>query len=100
MHKSHAFDGVEDKTLLESLNAWPPEMVSWQRDAGLIKALNMLCKKFGYGAVLHMAAQIEDIWRHPEKVEDYKKTNAEHHEFVRNTTKKHLAGLPGPFEKI
>lgn len=38
----------------------------------------------GYGRVIQIVQQIEDIWRNPEKAKEYKKTKEKHLKFLEN----------------
>jgi len=58
---------------LQVLNMWPPGTVGETEDSEMIKTLLDLCQKHGFGRVPQVAAEIEDLWRHPEKRQDYAK---------------------------
>lgn len=56
---------------LKCLVVWPEGTVGHIQELTIIELLNELCKQHGYGRVPQLAAAIEDIWRHPEKIADY-----------------------------
>lgn len=85
MHQSHDINGVDDQLLLDSINWFPPGSLGHQHYQTLIRILNALCRDYGYGGVPAMAAMIEDIWRRPEKAEEYRKQMAERHEGIIGT---------------
>lgn len=85
-HKSHDPLGVPSDTL-RCLIRWPEGSVGWQREEALIKALNDLCKLFGYGRVPQVAEQIEQIWRDPDKVAKFLEEQRQHNEFVASCRK-------------
>lgn len=57
---------------LECLNGWPVGTVGYNSDKQLISLLNALCKKHGYGMIPQLCNWIEDIWRNPDKLQQYK----------------------------
>lgn len=57
--------------VLVSLNSWPEGTVGYNQENQLIAILLALCVEHGFGRVPQITAQIEDIWRNPEKVEEY-----------------------------
>ena len=59
------------KEELASLNSWPEGTVGHIQEQKLLDALLLFCGHFGFGRVPQLCAQIEDIWRNPEKVELY-----------------------------
>lgn len=82
-HKVCDFDGVPTEILTEVLNTWPPETIGYYRDVGLIALLNDLCKEHGYGFVPQLCNWIEDIWRNPEKVGEYRQMRADRIELLK-----------------
>jgi len=77
MHHSHDVSGVDNQTLLDCL---PLQY----EDSELVILLNRLCKVHGYGRVPQFAAMIEDIWRNPEKIAEYKKKQQDHLAFIKH----------------
>lgn len=76
MHTSHDIHGVDNETL-DCLNGWPEGTRGHAQEQKVIAALNELCKAFGYGRIPQLAAQIEDVWRNPERVEAYRRCSEE-----------------------
>lgn len=56
---------------LKCLIQWPEGTVGYAEEMSLISNLLRLCDQYGYGRVPQLAAQIEDIWRNPDKVAEY-----------------------------
>lgn len=69
-------DEISDNSL-ECLNSWPEGTAGYDIDAELISIINLLCKQHGYGRVPQIAASIEDLWRHPEKLVEYQAAHDE-----------------------
>lgn len=65
-------DGVDDEKL-SCLNSFPKYAIEHKEDEYLIKKLNALCKKHGYGRVAQLCHQIREIWYDESEVETYKK---------------------------
>lgn len=63
---------------LECLICWPKNTVGEREERALTKALLELCRQHGFGRVPQLAAQIEDIWRNPDKVMQYEKDKQDH----------------------
>lgn len=59
------------------LVGFPGGTLGHAREAALVRLLNLLCRQHGYGYVPQIAAWIEDLWRHPEKVEEYRRWQAD-----------------------
>lgn len=75
------FNGVSDD-LLSCLNSWPDGTVGYYKEKDLIKVLNILCKKYGYGRVPQLCEQIRDIWYDENKVKLYQKKREERLELL------------------
>lgn len=88
LHRCCQFEGVDDDLLIKTLNTWVEGTIGYNKETLMIRILNALCREYGYGAVPEMAARIEDIWRYPEKVEQYAKEMAERREFLRRGLEK------------
>lgn len=70
-------DHVPDEAA-HTLNCWPDGTVGYFREAELIGRLLGMCREHGYGRVGQLAAQIEDLWRHPERMGAYLEAREEH----------------------
>lgn len=56
---------------LKCLNAWPEGTIGHGEEQHLIRHLNRVCQKFGYGRVNQLVSSIRDIWYNPENVQKY-----------------------------
>lgn len=56
---------------LQALNGWPAGTVGYLHDHEIIQTMNILCQQWGYGRIGQIAAALEDLWRHPEKIAEY-----------------------------
>ncbi len=56
---------------LKCLIQWPEGTVGYQEELAIVNRLLSMCEQFGFGRVPQLAAQIEDIWRNPDKVAEY-----------------------------
>ena len=63
---------------LECLILWPKGTIGYNNELLAIKTLHNLCKAQGFGRIPQLANCIEEIWRDPNKVEEYKKLKEEH----------------------
>ena len=72
---------------LKCLIMWQEGTVGYYQEFMLIKTLNELCKKFGYGRVPQIAQQIEQIWRDEDKIQEFEKIQQEHIEFIKECRK-------------
>lgn len=77
--------GTLDRPSLEELsvlNSWPLKTNGYNEEILLILELKKLCDIHGYGRVHQLMQGIHDIWRDPEKVEDFKKSRKAHLKFM------------------
>lgn len=58
---------------LQFLNMWPEDMPLYNVEQCNLRLLNSLCRTYGYGRIPQLAAMLEDLWRHPGDLEDFKK---------------------------
>lgn len=70
------WDIPNNNLLNECLNGWPDGTVGHHNETELIKQLNDLCQKHGYGRISQLADEIEDIWRDSSKKDIYIKQRA------------------------
>jgi len=63
---------------LKCLNVWRDNTVGYVEEQKIIKALYDLCVSYGFGRIPQLTKQIEDIWRDPEKIEEYQKLRDDH----------------------
>lgn len=88
IHRPLDIQGVADETLT-CLTCWPDGTVGEQRELQAIRIINHLCKELGYGRVPQIAAQIEDLWRNPEKHAGYVQQRQNHLDLVESTRRAH-----------
>ena len=72
-YPSYIIDGVPTDILDHALNGWSDGTVGNDNERQAIQTLNELCKKHGYGRIPQLAKEIENIWRDPSRVEEYRK---------------------------
>ena len=81
------------------LNGWPEGTIGYNQETRIIALLLTLCQGHGFGRIPSLAAQVEDIWRHPERIEYYQQVRdrrqellAQDKEWLKNweIMKKHL----------
>ncbi len=73
---------------LNCLIMWPVGTVGYREEQRLVRALNELCQEFGYGRVPQLAAQIEDLWRNPERSDHYGAVREDQLQFMDHCRKK------------
>jgi hypothetical protein len=76
LHRPRDPDGVADELLLDSLATWTPGTAGHANEQRLIRALNALCKEFGYAGTRRMAVDIEQVWRSPGRAAAIREANA------------------------
>jgi hypothetical protein len=72
--------GMKTPTLedLECLVMWPEGSRGYVQELAALDVLLGLCNRHGFGRLPQLAKQIEDIWQHPEKIEEYKAIQEKH----------------------
>lgn len=58
---------------LECLIHWPEGTIGYRKEYQLLKKLLTMCEEHGFGRMAQLAQQTEDIWRNPERQQDYEK---------------------------
>lgn len=58
---------------LEFLNMWPKDVPFYNTEQCNLRLLNSLCRTYGYGRIPQLAAMLEELWRHPENLDELKK---------------------------
>lgn len=56
---------------IKCLNSWPEGTIGYYGDEILLKQLNEMCKKYGYGYMGQVVKAMEEIWRNPEKEKEW-----------------------------
>jgi len=59
---------------IECLISWPKGSAGEREERLLLHTLISLANAHGYGRLSQLAAQLEDLWRHPENVTLYEKS--------------------------
>lgn len=90
MSRQGHVNAVEDSEL-ECLILWPDGTVGAQQERQLVRLLNRLCQKHGYGRVPQLAAAIEAIWRDPDKGAEFVASKTAHLDFMEEC-KRHTGG--------
>lgn len=63
---------------LESLIMWPEGSIGERQERCVLGALLEIANSHGYGRLSQLASQIENLWMHPENIEEYNRQKAEH----------------------
>lgn len=75
--KRAAYNNVSPDEV-ECLIAWPEGSVGERNERMLFHTLITFANEHGYGRLSQMAKELEDIWSHPEKAEEYTKMKEAH----------------------
>ena len=76
----------EDESI-KSLIRWPDGTKGYYSELNLLRDLRRLCDEHGYGRVPQLAEQVEDLWRNPDKIDEYLKEQKKHNEFMSHCRK-------------
>jgi hypothetical protein len=63
---------------VECLIVWPKGSAGERNERMLLHTLITFANEHGYGRLSQMATELEDIWSHPKKVEEYTKMKKAH----------------------
>ncbi len=76
-----------EEDLISALNGWPEGTVGYEKEKKLIKELNTLGRKHGYGRLNQLTEMIEDLYRNPENLQNYKNERLKHIKLLEQTIK-------------
>lgn len=62
---------------------WPEGSVGEREERLLLHTLVNLANEHGYGRLSQLTKELEDVWAHPEKVEEYMKMRNRHVETLK-----------------
>lgn len=76
-----------EEDLITALVCWPEGTVGYENEKQLIRDLNNLGRKHGYGRLNQLTEMIEDIYRNPDHLKRYKEDSLKHIKSLEKTIK-------------
>lgn len=67
---------------LDCLVGWPVGSAGEAREREVVRQLLSLCEENGFGRVSQLAQQIEDVWRKPAKIAEYREEQQRHRAYM------------------